>query len=160
MYVYKRKACMGVKIYKDKNELIIETKIKPNIKLIYDMKVRGLKDKYIAQALGISVADFLKAKDGYELLQDTYNDAMHILASELTDIVVLRALGKDGRKDKDGDLMPPDEKLAFKILEKIDDRFSTKKEVLQTVTIETIIKSIGEKRKAQELIVDVVEDEE
>lgn len=144
-------------IYSDRENLIIEAKIKPNLKLIYDMKVRGLSDKYIAKALGISLKEFLRVKETYELLNDTYNDAMEILASELTDIVVGRALGKDGRKDKDGNPLPPDEKLAFKVLEKIDSRFSSKQEVKQTVTIESFIRSIAKK---QQEVIEVEEDEE
>lgn len=144
-------------IYSDRENLIIEAKIKPNLKLIYDMKVRGLSDKYIAKALGISLKEFLRVKETYELLNDTYNDAMEILASELTDIVVGRALGKDGRKDKDGNPLPPDEKLAFKVLEKIDSRFSSKQEVKQTVTIESFIRSIAKK---QQEVIEMEEDEE
>lgn len=144
-----------MKLYVDKKTQIIETKIKPNIKLIYDMKIRGLKDKYIAQALGITVKEFLEVKEDYELLNDTYNDAMEIFCGELTDIVVGRALGVDGRVDKDGNALPPDEKLAFKLLEKLDSRFSTKAEIKQTLTIESIIKSIGDKRR-----IEVEEEEE
>lgn len=146
-------------LYSDRQSLIIETKIKPNIKLIHDMKIRGLKDKYIAQALGISVKEFLEVKDSYELLNDTYNDAMEIFCAELTDIVVLRALGKDGRKDKEGNELPPDEKLAFKLLEKLDSRFSVKNEIKQTITIESIIKGIAKKRE-EELIEDSDEGDE
>lgn len=140
-----------MKLYSDRQNFVIETKIKPNIKLIHDMKIRGLKDKYIAQALGIGVKEFLEVKDSYELLNDTYNDAMEIFCAELTDIVVLRALGKDGRKDKDGNDLPADEKLAFKLLEKLDSRFSVKNEIKQTITIESIIKGIAKKRD-EELI--------
>lgn len=146
-----------MKLYSDRQSFIIETKIKPNIKLIHDMKIRGLKDKYIAQALGISVKEFLEVKDSYELLNDTYNDAMEIFCAELTDIVVLRALGKDGRKDKDGNDLPPDEKLAFKLLEKLDSRFSVKNEIKQTITIESIIKGIAKK---QQEVIEMEEDEE
>jgi hypothetical protein len=91
----------------------------------------------------------LEVKDSYELLNDTYNDAMEIFCAELTDIVVLRALGQDGRKDKDGNLLPADEKLAFKLLEKLDPRFSFKGEIKQTVTIENIIKEITNKRNSE-----------
>lgn len=140
-------------MYSDRQTFIIESKIKPNIKLIHDMKIRGLKDKYIAQALGIGVKEFLEVKDSYELLNDTYNDAMEIFCAELTDIVVLRALGKDGRKDKDGNDLPADEKLAFKLLEKLDSRFSVKNEIQQTITIESIIKGIAKKR--EEALIDV-----
>lgn len=147
-----------MKLYSDRQNYIIETKIKPNIKLIHDMKIRGLKDKYIAQALGIGVKEFLEVKDSYELLNDTYNDAMEIFCAELTDIVVLRALGKDGRKDKDGNDLPADEKLAFKLLEKLDSRFSVKNEIKQTITIESIIKGIAKKR--DEALIEVSDDEE
>ena len=131
-------------LYTDKRTQLIETKIKPNIKMIYDMKVKGLKDKYIAQALGISLKEFLDAKEHNELFSDTYNDAMMIFSSELMDVIVGRALGTDGRKDKDGNLLPPDEKLAWGLLQKIDNRFSVKAEVKQTVTIESIIRRIAE----------------
>ena len=136
-------------MYTDKETNIIEKIIKPNLKLIHNMKVKNLKDKYIAQVLGITVREFLQVKDSYEVLNDVYNDAMEILSSELTDIVVGRALGTDGRADKDGKILPPDEKLAFKLLEKFDSRFSVKQEIKQTVTIESIIRRISEKRKAE-----------
>lgn len=136
-------------LYSDNISYVIEEKIKPNIKLIHDMKIRGLKDKYIAQALGISLKSFNEAKERYEVLKDTYDDAMEIFCAELTDIVVLRALGQDGRKDKDGNLMPADEKLAFKLLEKMDPRFSFKGEIKQTITIENIIKGITNKRNSE-----------
>jgi hypothetical protein len=136
-------------LYSDNISYVIEEKIKPNIKLIHDMKIRGLKDKYIAQALGISLKSFNEAKERYDVLKDTYDDAMEIFCAELTDIVVLRALGQDGRKDKDGNLLPADEKLAFKLLEKLDPRFSFKGEIKQTVTIENIIKEITNKRNSE-----------
>ena len=145
-------------MYTDKQTQIVETKIKPNIKMIHDMKVRGLKDKYISQALGISVREFLEVKESYELLKDTYNDAMEIFCAELTDIVVARALGVDGRLDKDGTKLPPDEKLAFKLLEKLDSRFSVKAEIKQTLTIESIIKGIAEKK--EKMIIDSDESDE
>lgn len=133
----------------EKKDYIIEHKIKPNLKKIHDLKVRGLKDKYIAQALGITLKEFLLAKENYEVLNDTYNDAMELFCSELTDIVVNRALGIDGRLDKDGELLPPDEKLAFRLLEKLDSRFSVKSEVKQTITIESIIKGLSNKKKEE-----------
>lgn len=140
-----------MKLYTNRKDQIIEENIKPNLRLIYDMKIRGLKDKYIAQAVGISVKEFLEAKESYEVLKDTYDDAMSILTSKLTDIVVLRALGVDGRVDKEGNLMPADEKLAFKLLEKLDSRFSSKQEIMQTITIENVIKSIARgKEKIEE----------
>ena len=115
-----------MRLFTNQQDLIYETKIKPNIRLIYDMKVNGLSDKYIAQALGITTLMFQKIKDNYPLLKNTYDDAMELLCSQLNDVVVKRALGTDGRVDKDGNLLPPDEKLAFKLLEKFDPRYKTK----------------------------------
>lgn len=107
------------------------------------MKVNGLGDKYIAQALGITTKMFQKLKSDYELLADAYNDAMEILCSQLNDVVVKRALGTDGRVDKDGNLLPADEKLAFKLLEKFDPRYKTKTETQIGISIEEIIRRVN-----------------
>ena len=132
-----------MRLFTNQQDLIYETKIKPNIKMIYDMKVNGLSDKYIAQALGITTLMFQKIKDNYPLLKDTYDDAMELLCSQLNDVVVKRALGTDGRVDKDGNLMPPDEKMAFKLLEKFDPRYKTKSETQIGITIEELIRQVN-----------------
>lgn len=132
-----------MRLFTNQQDLIYETKIKPNIRLIYDMKVNGLSDKYIAQALGITALMFQKIKDNYPLLKDAYDDAMEILCSQLNDVVVKRALGTDGRVDKDGNLLPPDEKLAFKLLEKFDPRYKTKSETQIGITIEELIRQVN-----------------
>lgn len=153
-----------MRMYSGRESDIIEKVIKPNLKLIHQLKIKGLKDKYIAQALGISVKEFLSVKESYEVLNDVYNDAMEILCSQLTDIVVSRALGQDGRVDKDGNPLPPDEKLAFKLLEKLDGRFANKQEIKQTFTIESIIKKISANRNEEMIDLegysDVEEEEE
>lgn len=132
-----------MRLFTNQQDLIYETKIKPNIRLIYDMKVNGLGDKYIAQALGITTLMFQKIKDNYPLLADTYDDAMELLCSQLNDVVVKRALGTDGRTDRDGNLLPPDEKMAFKLLEKFDPRYKTKSETQIGITIEELIRQVN-----------------
>jgi hypothetical protein len=132
-----------VRLFTNQQDLIYETKIKPKIKMIYDMKVNGLSDKYIAQALGITTLMFQKIKDNYPLLKNTYDDAMELLCSQLNDVVVKRALGTDGRVDKDGNLLPPDEKLAFRLLEKFDPRYKTKSETQIGITIEELIRQVN-----------------
>lgn len=132
-----------MRLFTNQQDLIYETKIKPKIKMIYDMKVNGLSDKYIAQALGITTLMFQKIKDNYPLLKNTYDDAMELLCSQLNDVVVKRALGTDGRVDKDGNLLPPDEKLAFRLLEKFDPRYKTKSETQIGITIEELIRQVN-----------------
>lgn len=133
-----------MKLFDGRDDMLIETKIKPNIKVIYEMKIKGLSDKYISQALGIPEVTFVRLIEKSELLKDTYQDALMIFSSKLNDVVIGRALGTDGRTDKDGNLLPPDEKLAFKLLEKFDPRFSSKVEIKETVSIEMIIRQIAE----------------
>ena len=130
-------------IYKDETEMLIETKIKPNIKNIYTMRMQGLSDKHIADALGISVKKFEKLIGESEVLKDAYNSATEIFCAQLFDVVSRRALGTDGRTDKDGNYLPPDHNLAFKLLEKFDNRFTNKQEIKQTFSIEQVIKQIS-----------------
>lgn len=138
-----------MKLYETQFEQIIETKIKPNLKVIYNLKIQNVKDKYIAQALGISVKDFQKALEVNEDVKEIYEDAMMILVSNLRDIVFSRALGTDGKTDKDGNLLGPDAELAFKILGKLDNTFANKVEVKETLTIEHVIREIAERKQAQ-----------
>lgn len=143
-----------MKIFNSQEERMIELKIKPNLKLIHEMKVNGYSDKYIAQALGVSLASFLKAITTSDVVKDVYNDAMMLLVGKLNDVVVKRALGEDGRLDKEGNLLPPDEKLAFKLLEKFDARYKQKIETSNVITIEAII------REAKKKEIEHIEDEE
>lgn len=138
-----------MKIYSSREEQVIENHIKPNLKLIHKMKIKGIKDKYIAQAIGISLHEFNKAKEKSEAFKDVYDDAMMILCAELTDIVVSRATGKDKKKDKEGNLLGPDATLAYKLLKDLDPRFRQVGEIKNTITIETIIKEISAKRNKE-----------
>lgn len=139
-----------MKIYNNEQERLIETKIKPNLKAIYNMRVKGLKDRHIASFLGISLAQFLKCLEADEVLKEAYQDATLILCSELRDVVIGRALGTDNKVDKDGELLGPDPNLALRVLEKIDPQFSKQdNEVKVTVTVEDIIHELNEKRRLE-----------
>ena len=96
----------------DRMDSLINIKIKPNMKAIYNMRVKGLPDRMIAKFLGCSERDFRKAIDESEELQEVYNDATILLCSELRDVVIGRALGKDGKTDKDGNELGPDSNLG------------------------------------------------
>lgn len=139
-----------MKIYENELEKIVETKIKPNLKVIYNMRIKGLKDKQISKFLGISNAMFLKALENEETLQEVYNDATLLLCSELRNVAIGRALGTDGKLDKDGNDLGPDANLAIRLLEKIDPQFSKKEEVTVNITVEDIIKQLNEKRREEE----------
>lgn len=139
-----------MKIYSNELERVIETKIKPNLKTIYNMRIKGLKDKQIAKFLGISNHLFLKALEQEETLQDVYHDATLLLCSELRNVAIGRALGTDGKLDKDGNDVGPDANLAMRLLEKIDPQFSKKEEVVVNITVEDIIKQLNEKRREEE----------
>lgn len=136
-------------IYKSELEAIVETKIKPNLKAIYNMRVKGLRDKHIAQYLGITTHMFLKALDESEEIKDVYNDATILLCAELRDVAINRALGTDGKTDKDGNEVGPDANLAVRLLEKLDPTFAQKDEVKVTITIEDIVRQLNEKRRIE-----------
>lgn len=139
-----------MKIYNSEQERIIETKIKPNLKSIYNMKIKGLKDRHIAQFLGISVHQFQQALEAEPVLKDAYNDATMILCSELRNVVISRALGTDNKVDKDGEPVGPDANLALRVLEKIDPQFSKQdNEVKVIVSVEDIIHELNEKRRLE-----------
>jgi len=134
----------------DRMDSLINIKIKPNMKAIYNMRVKGLPDRMIAKFLGCSERDFRKAIDECEELQEVYNDATILLCSELRDVVIGRALGKDGKTDKDGNELGPDSNLAMRVLEKIDPQFSKKEETnVMVVTVEDIIRELNEKRRQE-----------
>lgn len=139
-----------MKIYSNELEKVIETKIKPNLKTIYNMRIKGLKDKQISKFLGISTAMFERALEQEETLQDVYHDATLLLCSELRNVAINRALGTDGKIDKDGNEVGPDANLAIRLLEKIDPQFSKNEEVTINITVEDIIKQLNEKRRNEE----------
>lgn len=138
-----------MKLYSNELERTIETKIKPNLKVIYNMRIKGLKDKQIAKYLGISVAMFEKAIENDESVGDVYNDATLLLCSELRNVAISRALGTDGKVDTNGNEIGPDASLAIRLLEKLDPAFSKKEEVVVNVTIEDIIQKLNAKRREE-----------
>jgi hypothetical protein len=139
-----------MKIYANELERIVETKIKPNLKSIYNMRIKGLKDRHIAQFLGISLHQFLQALESEPILKDAYNDATLILSSELRNVVISRALGTDNKLDKDGMPVGPDANLALRVLEKIDPEFSKQKEEVKVViSVEDVIHELNEKRRLE-----------
>ena len=129
-----------MKIYTNELEKVVETKIKPNLKVIYNMRIKGLKDKQIAKYLGITTAMFEKAIENDESVADVYNDATLLLCSELRNVAINRALGTDG-------LGEPDAKIALRILEKLDPQFSKKEEVTVNITVEDVIRQLNDKRR-------------
>lgn len=134
-------------LYTNEMERVIELQIKPNLKKIYNLKIRGLKDKHIAVALGITTRQFLQAKEEYEELKDVYTDAMTLLCSELREVAIERALGTDGRIDKDGFPVPADAGLALKLLDKLDPQFTDKRDINITFTVEDVVRQLNEKRR-------------
>jgi hypothetical protein len=138
-----------MKIYNNELERVIELKIKPNLKTIYNMRIKGLKDKQISRFLGISNAMFEKALEQEEVLQEVYHDATLLLCSELRNVAINRALGTDGKKDANGHEVGPDANLALRLLEKIDPQYSKKEEVVVNITVEDIIKQLNEKRRQE-----------
>lgn len=143
-----------MKIYNDKIELAIETKIKPNLKTLYDLRVRGFKDYQIADYLGISRKIFDEALTRSELVMETYNDATQYLCSQLRGVVVNRALGLDDKTDKDGNPVGPDANLALRLLEKLDPEFKNTQDVHidMGMTIEQVIHALAEKKKSEEAV--------
>ncbi len=139
-----------MKLYTNELDMVIESKIKPNLKKIYDLKIRGLKDKHIASSLGITTKQFIEAMDLSPELKDVYEDAMMLLCSKLREVAIERALGMDGKVDKDGIPVGADANLAVRLLEKLDPAFQKKQEVEVHVTVEHVIHAISEKRREEE----------
>lgn len=139
-----------MKIYSNELERVIELKIKPNLKTIYNMRIKGLKDKQISKFLGISNKMFEHALEQEETLQDVYHDATLLLCSELRNVAISRALGTDGRIDTSGNEIGPDANLAMRLLEKIDPQFSKKEDIIVNITVEDIIKQLNEKRRIEQ----------
>ena len=69
-------------------------------------------------------------------------------------IVVKRALGEDGLVDKEGNALPPDHNLAFRLLEKIDPRFRNKEEQRALITIEQVIRKVSANEKDDVINID------
>ncbi len=147
-----------MKVFTTEMEKIIETKVKPNLKDIYNLRIKGLTDRHIAQYIGISLKQFLQVLDETELLQDVYNDATTLLCSELRNVVIERALGTDGKTDRDGDKVGPDANLALRVLEKLDPQFKQKTEInINTITVEQVIKRLNEQRRLELETIEVIE---
>jgi hypothetical protein len=138
-----------MKIYTNELEKVVETKIKPNLKVIYNMRIKGLKDKQIAKYLGITTAMFEKAIENDENVADVYNDATLLLCSELRNVAITRALGTDGKVDANGNEVGPDANLAIRLLEKMDPVFSKKEEVTINITVEDVIRQLNDKRRSE-----------
>ncbi len=124
-------------------------RMRGRIKDIYRLKIEGYTDRNIAKFLGVSAAAFAKAISLDGVVKDTYESAMEILVAKLMNVVVARALGTDGRVDKEGEPVPADANLAFRLLEKIDPRFRVKEEKVALITIEQVVKRIKEKEQAE-----------
>lgn len=140
-----------MKLYTNEIEKVIEEKMKPNIKKIYEMKREGYSDRQISRVLGISLKQFMEGIKLNEDIGEAYGEAMQILKTQLRKVVIDRALGIDGKVDKDGIEVGPDSNLAMRILEKIDPEFKREKtEVNVTMTVEHIIHEINERRRIEE----------
>jgi len=72
---------------------------------------------------------------------------MTMLCQKLSNVVINRALGTDGKVDKDGQEIGPDSNLAMRMLEKLDPRFKQTKDFTVTLRIEDVIREISDKRK-------------
>lgn len=138
-----------MKLYANELEKVIETKIKPNLKVIYNMRIKGLKDKHISKFLGITNDMFLKAIANDETVSEVYEDATMLLCSELRNVAISRALGTDGKVDMNGNEIGPDASLAVRLLEKLDPQFSKKEEVTINITVEDVIRQLNEQRREE-----------
>lgn len=147
-----------MKIYDSEFEVMVETKIKPNLKDIYKLRTEGLSDKNIAKFLGISLKKFLQVLDETTILEEVYDDATQLLCSKLRNVVIERALGTDKKTDRDGNLIGPDASLALRVLEKLDPEFKQKVEINHNVvTIEEVIKRLNEQRRLELNKTEVIE---
>lgn len=137
-----------MEFYTNKMDLLINGKIKPNLKAIYNLRIKGMKDKHIAKFLGCSEKQFLKAMEECEELKEVYEDATLLLCSEMRNVVISRALGKDGKLDSNGREVGPDANLALRVLEKLDPAFSKKEEITVELRVEDYIKALNRERRA------------
>lgn len=116
-------------------EQIEQNKVLRNLKQLYELRIRGLSDGRIAQALGITKQALMKAIESNEEIKSVYEDATMLLCAELRAVVIDRALGRDGN--------PPDASLAFKVLTHIDADFKKATETSNNITIEHIIRQLN-----------------
>lgn len=121
-------------------------KLRGGVREIYRLKLEGYTDKNIAKYFGISIGAFQNAIEIDGVVKDTYDSAMEILCAKLMNVVMNRALGTDGATDKEGNPIPPDHNLAFRLLEKIDPRFRQKEEKRAIITIEQVIREVSAKK--------------
>lgn len=128
--------------------------LRAGVKEIYKLKVQGYTDKNIAKYFGITLNSFRQALEIDGVVKDTYDSAMEILSGKLMNIVVKRALGEDGLVDKEGNALPPDHNLAFRLLEKIDPRFRNKEEQRALITIEQVIRKVSANEKDDVINID------
>jgi len=148
-----------MKFYRSEGEMVIESKIKPNLKMIYTLKIQGISDRHIAKALGISLGAFRRAVEEYEELKEICEDAMMLLCSNLRQVAIERALGTDGKRDGNGILIGPDANLAVRLLDKIDPLFREKKESsVEVVSVEEIIRRLNEKRREEMRMIEGIEE--
>lgn len=128
-------------------------KLRGGVREIYRLKLEGYTDKNIAKYFGITAESFRKALEIEGVVKDTYESAMEILCAKLMNVVMNRALGTDGLTDKEGNNIPPDHNLAFRLLEKIDPRFRQKEEQRAVITIEQVIRNLPAEKK--EVVADI-----
>ena len=134
-------------IYNDKIDRIIEETIKPNLKQIIEMKFYNLPDRQIARAYNITHGELMECVNRFDTLREQFEDANRIMNAKLRKVVIERALGTDGREDKDGYMVPANENLAFKILEKTDVDFKPSMKTTVEFRVEDIIKKVSNERK-------------
>ena len=142
-----------MKIYNDKIELAIETKLKPNLKTLYDLRVRGFKDYQIADYLGISRKIFDEALTRNELVMETYNDATQYLCSQLRGWSLIVPWGLMIRPIKTETLLGPDANLALRLLEKtrpLNLKNTQDVHIDMGMTIEQVIHALAEKKKSED----------
>lgn len=121
-------------------------KLRGGIRELYRLKLEGYTDRNIAKYFGVSLESFRTAIEKDGIVKDTYESAMEILCAKLMNVVMNRALGTDEACDKEGNPLPPDHNLAFRLLEKIDPRFRQKEEQRAVITIEQVIRQVASKK--------------
>lgn len=140
-------------MYADSIDKNYEIKIKPFLVQIVELRKKGFETRHIAKALDVPIKDFEGALDRYDDFNYAYQEATQHLIADLSGVVFGRATGTDGRCDKDGNPLPPDEKLALELLKALDPRFRPKKENTYTFRIENVIDEVEKTRaKLQDII--------
>lgn len=79
---------------------IYDTKIKPNLRLIENLRSEGKDIREVADFLGIKYATFNEYLNRYEDLLDAWIDGEHILAERLEATAMRVALGYDYEEKK------------------------------------------------------------